>query len=227
MKRLLLSAAVLFSCLAAFGQREIISMDWNVVKDIVREDPDGVRELVSRLSAPTLDTTLTYNDRIIAFYGQSLLSEGREAALVDDMSKLFSKEDYANALIKAREALAVNPLNLRALDRAGMCIALLIESGDTSSKDEAKLYFNRAMRIYNTIAMTGLGDEEYPFCVTSVADEYEFMRNYLELYEYESQALVGVCDVFTLKETSEYYSDKKIYFDATRPLEMLAKALGQ
>ena len=227
MKRLLLSAAVLFSCLAAFGQREIISMDWDVVKDIVREDPDGVRELVSRLSAPTLDTTLTYNDRIIAFYGQSLLSEGREAALVDDMSKLFSKEDYANALIKAREALAVNPLNLRALDRAGMCIALLIESGDTSSKDEAKLYFNRAMRIYNTIAMTGLGDEEYPFCVTSVADEYEFMRNYLELYEYESQALVGVCDVFTLKETSEYYSDKKIYFDATRPLEMLAKALGQ
>lgn len=227
MKRLLLSAAVLFSCLAAFGQREIISMDWDVVKDIVREDPDGVRELVSRLSAPTLDTTLTYNDRIIAFYGQSLLSEGREAALVDDMSKLFSKEDYANALIKAREALAVNPLNLRALDRAGMCIALLIESGDTSSKDEAKLYFNRAMRIYNTIAMTGLGDEEYPFCVTSVADEYEFMRNYLELYEYESQALVGVCDVFTLKETSEYYSDEKIYFDATRPLEMLAKALGQ
>ena len=228
MKKFILSLAVMFSCLAAFGQREIISMDWDVVKDIVREDPDDVRELVSRLSAPTLDTTLTYNDRIIAFYGQSLLSDGREAALVDDMSELFSKDDYANALIKAKEALAVNPLNLRALDRAGMCIALLIESGDTSySKDEAKLYFNRAMRIYNTIAMTGLGDKEYPFCVTSVADEYEFMRNYLELYEYESQSLIGICDVFTLKETSEYYSDKKIYFDATRPLEMLAKALGQ
>ncbi len=228
MKKLILSLAVMFSCLAAFGQREIISMNWDVVKEIVKEDPDDVRELVSRLSAPTLDTTLTYNDRIIAFYGQSLLSNGKEAALVDDMSKLYSQKDYVNALGKAREALAINPLNLRALDRAGMCIALLIESGDTSySKDEAKQYFNRAMRIYNTIAMTGLGDEEYPFCVTSVADEYEFMRNYLELYEYESQALVGFCDVFTLKETSEYYSDKKIYFDATRPLEMLAKALGQ
>lgn len=228
MKKFILSLAVMFSCLAAFGQTEIISMDWDVVKDIVREDPDDVRELVSRLSAPTLDTTLTYNDRIIAFYGQSLLSDGREAALVNDMSELFSKDDYANALIKAKEALAVNPLNLRALERAGMCIALLIDSGDTSySMDEAYLYFDRAMRIYNTIAMTGLGDEEYPFCVTSVADEYEFMRNYLELYEYESQALVGVCDVFTLKETSEYYSDKTIYFDATRPLEMLAKALRQ
>ena len=149
MKKFILSLAVMFSCLAAFGQREIISMDWDVVKDIVREDPDDVRELVSRLSAPTLDTTLTYNDRIIAFYGQSLLSDGREAALVNDMSELFSKDDYANALIKAKEALAVNPLNLRALERAGMCIALLIESGDTSySEDEAYLYFDRAMRIY-------------------------------------------------------------------------------
>ena len=92
MKKLILSLAVMFSCLAAFGQREIISMDWDVVKDIVREDPDDVRELVSRLSAPTLDTTLTYNDRIIAFYGQSLLSDGREAALVNDMSELFSKD---------------------------------------------------------------------------------------------------------------------------------------
>ena len=228
MKNLLLSLAVLFSCSTAFGQREIISMDWGVVKEIVKEDPDDVRELVSRLSAPTLDTTLTYNDRIIAFYGQSLISNGREDALVDDMSKLFSQEDYANALIKAREALAVNPLNLQALDRAGMCIALLIESGDTSySKDEAKQFFNRAMRIYNTIAMTGRGDEEYPFCVTSVADEYEFMRNYLELYGYESHAVVGICDVFALKETSEYYSGKKIYFDATRPLEMVSKALGE
>ena len=202
-------------------------MDWSAIKEIVKEDPDEVKDLVVRLSAPQLDTTLTYEDRIIAFYGQSLLSDGREAALVVEVSKLFSKTDYQNALVKAREALAINPLNIRALERAGMCIAELIESGDTSySKDEAKQFFSRAMRLYNTIAMTGLGNEEYPFCVTSVDDEYEFMRNYLELYEYEEQALVGICDVFTLKETSEYYSEKKIYFDATRPLEMLSKSFG-
>ena len=53
------------------------------------------------------------------------------------------------------------------------------------------------------------------------------MHNYLELYEFEKQTLVGHCDVFTLKETSEYYSDKELYFDATRPLEMLSQALGQ
>ena len=33
MKKFILSLAVMFSCLAAFGQREIISMDWDVVKD--------------------------------------------------------------------------------------------------------------------------------------------------------------------------------------------------
>jgi len=218
----------MFSCLASFGQREIIPMDWDIVKDIVRKDPDSVRGLVNRLSAPTLDTTLTYSERILAFYGQSLLSDGREASLVDDMIELYSKDDYANALIKAREALAINPLNLKALTRAGRSIASLIKSGDTSySKDEARQYFNRAMRIYNTIAMTGYGDENHPFCVTSIADEYEFMRNYLELYKYESQALVGNYDVFTLSETSKYYSAKTIYFDASRPLEMLAKALGE
>lgn len=227
MKKIIILISLLLSCVAAFAQRDIIAMDWSVIKEIVREDPDEVKDLVVRLSAPQLDTTLTYEDRIIAFYGQSLLSDGREAALVVEVSKLFSKADYKNALVKAREALAINPLNIRALERAGMCIAELIESGDTSySKDEAKQFFSRAMRLYNTIAMTGLGNEEYPFCVTSVDDEYEFMRNYLELYEYEEQALVGICDVFTLKETSEYYSEKKIYFDATRPLEMLSKSFG-
>lgn len=226
MKRLLLSAAVLFSCLAAFGQREIITVDWDVVKGIVAENPDEVRELVKRLSAPTLDATLTYEDRIIAFYGQSLLSNGKERGLVDDAAKLFSQGDYVNALAKAKEALAINPLNIRALDRAGNSIYELIDAGDTSyTKDDGKQFFNRAMRLFNTIAKTGLGNKEYPFCVTSVADEYEFMHNYLELYDFENQALVGHCDVFTLAKTSQYYSDKKLYFDATRPLEMLSNAL--
>ena len=227
MKKLLLSVAVLFSCLAAFGQRDIITMDWDVVKGIIKDNPNKVKELVERLSAPTLDTTLTYQDRIIAFYGQSLLSNGKEKTLVDDASKLYSKEDYVNALAKAKDALAINPLNIRALDRAGSSIIGLIAAGDaTYTKKDAKQYFNRAMRLFNTIAMTGDGSKNYPFCVTSVSDEYDFMNNFLELYEFESQSLVGNCDVFILSETSKYYSNKELYFDATRPLEMLTQALG-
>ena len=219
--------AVLFSCLAAFGQREIITVDWDNIKEIVAKKPDEVRELVKRLSAPTLDATLTYEDRIIAFYGQSLLSSDKERDLVYDASKLFSKGDFMNALAKAKEALAINPLNIQALDRAGRSIYELIDAGDKSyTKDDGKQYFNRAMRLFNTIAMTGDGSKDHPFCVTSVADEYEFMHNYLELYEFESQSLVGNCDVFILSETSKYYSNKELYFDATRPLEILSQALG-
>ena len=81
------------------------------------------------------------------------------------------------------------------------------------------------MRLFNTIAMTGLGNKEHPFCITTVADEYDFMNNYLELYEFEEQALIGNCDVFTLKETSQYFSDKKLFFDATLPLERVVRAL--
>lgn len=203
-------------------QREVIPVDWKEIKAIVKENPDAVRELVSKLCAPKLDATITYKDRIIAFYGQSLLSNGVEQSLADEASKLLSQRRYADALAKAEEALTINPLNLVALDRAGTAMHMLIETGDTSfTRNDVIRYFDVAMRIYDTIAITGLGNEEYPFCVTSVADEYEFMRNYLEIYQIEQQALIGVCDVFTLSQTSEYYSDKELYFDATRPLERL------
>lgn len=201
-------------------------MDWDVIKGIVAKNPDEVRDLVQGLSAPKLDTALTYNDRIIAFYGQALLTRNTERRFADEASRLFSREDYVNALANAKEALDINPPNITALDRAGRSIYALVEAGDTTyTKEEGKQYFNRAMRLFNTIATTGLGNKEYPFCITTVADEYEFMRSYLELYDIKSQALVGHCDVFTLGEGSQYFSSKELYFDATLPLESL-KALG-
>lgn len=228
MKRVLLSIAVLLSSLTAFAQMEIIPMDWAVIKEIVAEAPEEVRDLAQRLAAPELDTTLTFNDRVIAFYGQSILSDGKESSLVSQVSRLYSQEDYAGALGKAQEALDINPLNIRVLDLAANSAYMLCQAGDTThTMDEAKLFFHREMRLLNTIAITGVGSEELPFCVTSVADEYDFMQTYLELYEYESQALVGNCDVFTLKTGSKYYEEKTIWFDASRPLELLAKELGQ
>ena len=172
------------------------------------------------------DKSVTLFDKLKEYDKESLKLYGSDLGLTK-LSK-FRKDELVQKVVD--KLLDLDVMFYRGAILSDKQIAVLERgfNGPTSySEDEAYLYFDRAMRIYNTIAMTGLGDEEYPFCVTSVADEYEFMRNYLELYEYESQALVGVCDVFTLKETSEYYSDKKIYFDATRPLEMLAKALGQ
>ena len=207
---------------APVKQREIIPVDWKEIKKIAKKNPETIEEAVRKLSEVTLDPSITYHDRIIAFYGQALLTKGKEQSLADEASKLFSKKDYVNALDKAKKALEINPLNLTALDKAGSAIAMLMEVGDTSfTSDDAMYYFNVAMRIYNTIATTGYGNEEHPFCVTSVADEYEFMRNYLDIYRIQQQALVGMCDVFTLAETSQYYSEPKLYFDATLPLERL------
>ena len=53
------------------------------------------------------------------------------------------------------------------------------------------------------------------------------MRYYLDLWEYGTQSLEGMCDVFELSETSKYYQEPKIYFDATLPLESIMKALGE
>ena len=209
------------------NQREIIPVDWKELDMIVRNDPDRVRNYVNRLSEVTLDRSLSYHDRIIAFYGQALLTNGTEQSLANEASRLYQEKDYANAFKKAKEALEINPLNLSALNIAGSSIVMLMESGDTSvTSDDAMYYFNVAMRIYNTIAITGYGNEEHPFFITTVADEYAFVRNYLEIYKIEGQALINHCDVLTLGETSQYYSDPKIYFDASLPLKKVAHLIS-
>lgn len=97
-----------------------------------------------------------------------------------------------------------------------------MEAGDTAYTDsDLELYVMREIKLLSTIAKTGDGSEEYPFCVTNVDDEYDFMRTYLRLSRFGGQALVGRCDVITIAEQSEYYKADKIYFDATRPLEIM------
>ena len=193
------------------NQREIIPVDWKEVGMIVRNDPDRVRDYVNRLSEVTLDRSLSYHDRIIAFYGQALLTDGTEQALVNEASRLYEGKDYANALKKAKEALEINPLNLSALNKAGSSIVMLMESGDTSvTSDDAMYYFNVAMRIYNTIAITGYGNEEHPFFITTVADEYAFVRNYLEIYKIEGQALINHCENFACLHFIHEITGKKL-----------------
>lgn len=108
-----------------------------------------------------------------------------------------------------------------------MAISEMNKKGDTSHTiAEGQIFYNIVMRIFNTIAYTGYGTKENPFYITKVSDEYAFMRYYLDLWEYGTQSLEGTCDVFELSETSKYYQEPKIYFDATLPLESIMKALG-
>lgn len=204
-------------------ERELLPVDWKQIRNEVKENPQHVKDLVTRLSAENLDTTLTYQDRILAFYGQSFLSNDEEDALRIDMNKLEEKGALEECLAIAKKMLDINPLNLNALNTAGHVLYAMAKDSTHYSGvtlEDAKPFFRREMRIYNTIAMTGDGSEEHPFYVTKVSDEYCFMRFYLDLWEYKTQTATACCDVFDLGESSEYYSEPKIYFEITRVYEL-------
>lgn len=227
MKKLLFLVLAIATVSICYAQREVFPVSWDSVTVIVNHNPDSVASLVKRMSATTLDTSLTYEERRLAFYGQSLLTKDEEDIHSSDLSKLFKAAKYEESLSKAEEMLAINPLCLEALVSAEYSVLKMVKAGSNKWKmDDAAVYYNRAMRIYNTIATTGDGSAEHPFYVTKVADEYNFMRYYLDLWAYASQALVGMCDKFTLKEGSQYYDDSTIYFEASRPIQKLQAIFG-
>lgn len=227
-KFFIITLLTLLSGTIAYAQREILPVDWKELKKVVRDEPGLVKSLVKRLTATKLDSALTYNDRIIAFYGQALLSNNEEDTIVSDMTKLYNNGQFDESFEKAQEAIQINPLNIQALYISAMAISEMNDKGDNSHTiAEGQIFYNIVMRIFNTIAYTGYGTKEHPFYITKISDEYAFMRYYLDLWEYGTQSLEGMCDVFELSETSKYYQETKIYFDATLPLEPIMKALGE
>lgn len=217
-------------CLVAFPTcvegRELFPIDWEQIEKTTLAYPDSVKSLVARMSAPTIDRTLSWDERRLAVYGQSVLNENKYNESTKNTTALYKDKKYKEAIASAKEDLEFNPLDASALITCGKSILVLIEQGDSSyQKSDADVFFNRVFRIYNTIATTGDGSKEHPFYVTCVPEEYSFMRYYLDLWDYASQSLVGQCDVFTLGETSEYYKEKTIYFDTSRSLALLVKRL--
>lgn len=204
-------------------EREIIPVDWKEVRKVAESDPQRIKDLVVRLSADRIDTTMTWNERILAYYGQSYLTPMTELTEGMDLDKLFSENKYEQCLTEAKEVLKKNPVSLKALWSAAFSISRLLKDS-TSHHDvtleEGQLYFNRMSRIFNTIAVTGDGTKERPFYVTAVSDEYQFMRYYLDLWEIKMQTLSGNCDVIELEKTSKYYSRPQLYFEITRVLEI-------
>ena len=207
----------------AQGEREIIPVDWKEVQKVAEENPQQIKQLVSRLSANEIDTTMTWNERILAYYGQSYLTPKTELEDGIDLDKLLREKKYEECLSGARELLKKNPVSLKALSNAIYATMYLLRDStkqDVISRDEARAFYHRMHRILNTIAKTGDGTEEKPFYVTAVSDEYLFMRHYLEIQNRSKQYMTEKYDVFELEETSKYYSRPKLYFEITRVLEI-------
>ena len=225
MRQLLVFVFFLFISATSQAQyvRDIIPVDWKEMQKVADNDPQRIKDLVSRLSTNEIDTTMTWNERILAYYGQSYLTPMTELAEGRTLDKLFNEKKYEECLTEAKELLKKNPVSLKALSKAAFSISRMVK--DTTNTvnvtiEEGQVYYNRMMRIFNTIATTGDGTKENPFYVTAVSDEYLFLHYYLDIWEVELQSLVGQCDLLELKEESEYYDRPQIYFEITRVLEI-------
>lgn len=224
MKQLFLLMTFLLMPLTLLAQeeREMIPVDWKEVKKVAEQDPQRIKNLVERMSAEKLDTTMTWQERILAFYGQSYIAPISDISEGMDLDKLMNEKKYEECLSSSKEVLKKNPLCIKALQLASYSIVYMLRDSTHHydvSKEEGQIYYNRMFRIFNTMAMTGNGTKERPFYVTSVSDEYMFMRYYLDLWNISKQTLSDNCDVIELKDTSKYYSNKEIYFEITRVLE--------
>ena len=225
MRQLLVSVFILFISATSLAQnvREIMPVDWNEVQKTAQNDPQRIRDLVARLSADEIDTAMTWNERIFAYYGQSYFTPMTELFEGRELDKLFNEKKYEECLAGAKELLKKNPLSLKALSNAAFSISRMVKDSANCvnvSLEEGQMYYNRMQRIFNTIATTGEGTKEDPFYVTAVSDEYLFLYYYLDIWKVASQSLVGNCDLLELKEKSEYYDRPQIYFEITRVLEI-------
>ena len=220
---LLVAVLLLPTALYAQKEREIIPVNWKEIKEVAVKEPQKIKELVSRLSADETDTTMTKNERILAYFGQSYLTPDTEMGKGRDLDELMNQGKFEECLAGAKELLKTNPVSLKALSNATFSIVSILkntENPDENRRKEGQVYFNRMYVIFSTIATTGDGSEKNPFSVNAVSDEYLFMRYYLNIWQIGKQVLEGKCDVFDLNQKSEYYTSPKIYFDITRVLEI-------
>ena len=225
MKKLFLSLLLMCMVGVCRAERELFPVNWKQMEEVAKNQCDSVRALAKRLSADTLDRSLTWEERRLAIYGMGILCPclGTSKTAMDG-DEYYGQGKYEEALECAKSLLKENPLNTKALSLAERSILKMVKNGSKKyTKSNAEIYYLRAQRVYNTIATTGNGSEDYPLYVTEVPDEYNFMRYFLEIWEFTGQKLVGTCDVITLGETSQYYNAETVWFDATWPLKVLQR----
>lgn len=222
--RILLVAICAVASLAyTYAQQNIISVDWLELQTLVEKNPKYVKSLVKRMSADQTDTTMTWQERITAFYGQAFISADTEESLVIDAEKEYQKKNYEKAVKFAKKALDINPLNIKALKIMSFGTTKLSRDEKFAkkyAKNVGQTYYNRMLLIFNTIAKTGNGSEEKPYFVTKLTDEYEFMYLYLEIRKGKGPTRYKNIDRYLIEEGSDYYTDEELHFEITRVLEL-------
>ena len=212
--------------IVAQTERPITPVDWDYIRTEVEHNPQRVKALVERMALLRMDSTMTSQDRILAFFGQSYISCGEEMNVCRDMKDSLRCRNMEVVSELADSILKVNPLSLDALiGKLSYYLDLDNNHPDRSwsVEEDVKKTLLRIELILNTIAMTGDGSKIHPFAVTCVADEYNFIRYYLQISNIKGQAFLGDTDRISLGESNEFYKEKNVYFDITRCLELEQK----
>lgn len=213
---------------------DFTTVDWQSIKNIAAEKPDSIKNLVARMLSDNLKTPLSAEESVLAFYGQSILSDANEEPVLAKLIGGKKKPKIEEAVEIYKKALEINPLNIEAIN---FCMQIMLYKLSVGETDPAKSAYVRRLsavlsRIFNTILSTGDGSKEHPFYVTRVNDEYTFMEQCLGL-DRDKRAMQGVTysngnpqDYFVLKKKSDKFDKKEIFFDITRVLETEKKMFG-
>ena len=227
MKQILTWMLLLFPMwMTAQQKKEFIPVDWELVKKEATENPERIKDLVARFSMQKKGEPLTDTEKILAFYGQSYLTNDKEDDLyMFEMYDLRKAGKNEECLALTRKMLEINPLNLDALTTAYHILFSMAKDSTRSEKidmNEAWSYNARSRFIFRTMLMTGDGSAEHPIDVTKISDEYNFMRHYLDIWKIKMQEFDGKCDIITLDGKSMRYDRPQIYFNTKRVSELIS-----
>lgn len=217
---------LLFLCCVQITSATDEKYFWKHVRSEVKKNPEKVKVLVDRLAR--MDTTLTVEESILAFYGQSYLLKNKEDELADRMIKLFSNNSLEAAFDTAFLVLSINPLHIRALIISALVLYQLDSTFSYNTQGEdIDYFFKRAFSLLHVIAQTGDGSISKPYYVTKITEEYDFVNYYLGIRNIRSQSVnMDIpCDVLEIGvDNSE--NTRQVHFEITRVLEFEKKLLG-
>lgn len=194
--------------------------DLDDIKSLVLEHPEAYTDAVMKFEA--LDSTLTYIDAAIVYFGYAYTTEYKGGYYRDDtdaVRELLQKDDYEGAHQKVLEFRKINPSSLE-----------LLFYGIVSSEEgsfESKQMIQKFVNLCDCITRFGKGTSDNPYRVIRTDDEYRFLYSYLNVDEITSQALTTLedgtqCDAMSFKYCNVPFT---LYFDVTEILAFNLKEL--
>ncbi len=228
MKHILIFAVLILGGLsvqaATDAEFETFNITWSKVKTLVENNPDSIKTLINRVIE--CDNTLEPEELLIAYMGNSYFVGNSLANESGDVNKALRDGNIDQAMALIEEVIDRNPLSLTNNYTYYACAMRKnpqikdINGNDVDEK--LKQAVNRSKLLFKAIYFSGNGSQQFPFKVTSIDDEYTFMRQGLELPRPTNQSLTeDGHDLFELPDhTSKRFTGREIHFDASRILEI-------